>query len=58
MIPLNLRITVAEHLNHMTDGRWHDDCKYCLHRRVHGGTGVADADFIGLPAFPERTEPQ
>jgi hypothetical protein len=29
-----------EHLNHMTDGRWHDNCPYCLERRAHGGTGL------------------
>jgi hypothetical protein len=29
-----------EHLNHMTDGRWHDDCPFCLRRRVKGGTGL------------------
>lgn len=29
-----------DHLDHMTDGRWHDDCPYCLSRREHGGTGL------------------
>ena len=31
---------VNEHRNHMTDGRWHDDCRWCLRRRVHGGDGL------------------
>ncbi len=32
---------VQTHLQqHLTDGRWHDDCKYCLERRSKGGTGV------------------
>jgi hypothetical protein len=26
--------------DHLTDGRWHDECSYCLRRRVHGGTGI------------------
>ena len=30
-----------EHLRHMTDGLWHDDCKFCLRRRRRGGTGLA-----------------
>jgi hypothetical protein len=29
-----------EHLNHMTDGRWHDNCRFCLRRREKGGTGL------------------
>lgn len=29
-----------EHLNHMTDGRWHDACQFCLRRREKGGTGL------------------
>lgn len=30
-----------EHLfNHLTDGRFHGDCEFCLHRRRHGGTGI------------------
>lgn len=30
-----------EHLrNHLTDGWWHDDCKFCLRRRRYGGTGL------------------
>ena len=33
-----------EHLNHMTDGRWHDTCHWCLRRRVHSGTGIAEYD--------------
>ena len=28
------------HYSHLTDGRWHDDCRFCLVRRVHGGTGL------------------
>jgi hypothetical protein len=32
---------MREHLrNHLTDGRWHDSCKWCYRRRVEGGTGV------------------
>lgn len=31
---------VTEHLRHMTDGYWHDDCRWCLRRRRHGGTGL------------------
>ncbi len=31
----------AHHLRvHLTDGRWHDDCRWCRTRRVYGGTGV------------------
>jgi hypothetical protein len=31
----------AEHLRkHITDGRWHDRCKWCALRRLHGGNGV------------------
>jgi hypothetical protein len=29
-----------EHLNHMTDGRWHDGCRFCLRRREKGGSGL------------------
>lgn len=29
-----------EHLSHMTDGRWHDNCPFCLRRREKGGTGL------------------
>jgi hypothetical protein len=29
-----------EHLDHMTDGHWHDNCPYCLRRREKGGTGL------------------
>jgi hypothetical protein len=36
-------IAKAEHLWHMTDGHWHDDCRYCLQRRVTGGTGIPAA---------------
>jgi hypothetical protein len=36
---------VKEHLSHMTDGRWHDDCWYCLRRREKGGTGVPDDEL-------------
>jgi hypothetical protein len=24
----------------MTDGRWHDNCPFCLRRREKGGTGL------------------
>ena len=35
-----------EHLRyHLYDGRWHDDCTYCHHRRVHGGTGI----YVDVP---------
>jgi hypothetical protein len=30
----------TEHMSHLTDGKWHDECSYCLRRRVHGGTGL------------------
>jgi hypothetical protein len=30
----------AEHERHLTDGRWHDDCRSCLRRRERGGTGL------------------
>jgi hypothetical protein len=36
----------CEHLRHMTDGRWHDNCKWCLRRRVHGGSGLEDPATI------------
>lgn len=29
---------------HLTDGQWHDECHWCRYRRVHGGTGVTDAN--------------
>jgi hypothetical protein len=29
-----------EHLSHMTDGHWHDNCPYCLRRRQKSGTGL------------------
>lgn len=46
-------ITVEKHLrSHLTDGRWHDACRYCLRRRVHGGTGVLDADEPGTTGGP------
>jgi hypothetical protein len=32
--------THRPHLLHMTDGRWHDDCQYCLRRREKGRTGL------------------
>lgn len=32
---------LQRHLSqHLTDGRWHDGCSYCLQRRSKGGTGV------------------
>ena len=35
---------IAEHLRyHLTDGAWHDRCRFCRNRRVHGGTGVPSA---------------
>lgn len=27
--------------HHLTDGRWHDDCRWCLRRRIWGGNGTA-----------------
>lgn len=31
----------TEHLReHLTDGRWHDDCFYCRHRRIRSGNGT------------------
>ena len=35
-----------EHLRHMTDGWWHDDCRWCLNRRVHGGNGIPPEERI------------
>lgn len=36
-----------EHLReHLTDGRWHDDCGLCLRRRRHGGTGIRCQETI------------
>jgi hypothetical protein len=29
-----------EHLAHLTDGHWHDSCRFCLRRREKGGTGL------------------
>lgn len=38
---------VTEHLrDHLTDGCWHDDCEFCLRRRVHGGTGIRCPETI------------
>ncbi len=38
---LELAAAVYDHeRNHLTDGRWHDKCSFCLRRRVEGGTGV------------------
>ncbi len=34
---LNILIHLDDHLN---DGLWHDNCHYCMVRRVHGGTGI------------------
>lgn len=31
------------HLDHMTDGRWHDDCHWCLQRRRQGGAGLPES---------------
>ena len=42
-----------EHLNHMTDGRWHDACPMCLHRRVHSGTGIPEYDAYLRGQHPE-----
>ena len=36
----------TEHLWHMTDGRWHDDCEFCRRRRVDGGTGIRCLETI------------
>lgn len=37
----NTQIQITAHLQrHLTDGYWHDGCRYCLRRRVHGGTGL------------------
>lgn len=37
---------IAEHLRHMTDGHWHDRCRFCLRRRAKGGTGVLPEDYL------------
>ena len=44
---------IGEHLNHMTDGRWHDDCSYCLWRREKGGTGVPDDELAAYESALE-----
>ncbi|HEV8653163.1 MAG TPA: hypothetical protein VG276_28155 [Actinomycetes bacterium] len=44
-----------EHLRHMTDGRWHDDCRYCRRRREEGGTGVPPAEI--LRSYERRNGP-
>jgi hypothetical protein len=41
---------VAAHLWHMTDGHWHDHCRFCLRRREKGGNGVLPEDY--LPPVP------
>lgn len=36
---------ILDHLSrHLTDGRWHDDCRPCQNRRINGGTGVSEQD--------------
>jgi hypothetical protein len=62
-IRARIRLARAEHLCHMTDGRWHDDCRYCLQRRVTGGTGIPAAadqwDFDArLKAAADRATPR
>lgn len=32
---------IADHLWHLTDGHWHDGCRWCLQRRVKGGDGLS-----------------
>ncbi len=44
-----------EHLNHMTDGRRHDDCRFCLRRREKGGTGLEGEPVNEMPAWPRDT---
>ena len=41
-----------EHLVHMTDGRWHDDCRFCLRRRENGGTGLEGEPQPEVPPCP------
>lgn len=33
--------TREDHRLHETDGRWHDDCPYCIERRHYGGPPLA-----------------
>jgi hypothetical protein len=34
-------LTITDHLrDHLTDGRFHDGCRYCHRRRLDGGTGL------------------
>jgi hypothetical protein len=41
-----VRNSVEEHLrSHLTDGQWHDGCRHCQERRIHGGTGVSQQDM-------------
>lgn len=44
------RAAIDAHNRHMTDGRWHDDCRYCRNRRRFGGTGV-DIAFEGERSY-------
>jgi hypothetical protein len=38
------RAELVEHDQHLTDGHWHDNCRWCRRRRVHGGTGTEATD--------------
>lgn len=45
-------MSASSHLrDHLTDGRWHDDCRYCLRRRSEGGSGVEQ-----LTVKPEQVQ--
>jgi hypothetical protein len=44
-MPSETAWALREHLwSHLTDGYWHGGCRWCVERRVHGGTGVSDAE--------------
>jgi hypothetical protein len=45
-------VVLARHLQwHLTDGRWHDDCRWCLTRREFGGDGLSEAERSVAQAY-------
>ena len=38
------RLLIDHLVSHLTDGFWHDECRYCLARRRWGGNGVNDEE--------------
>ena len=53
MTGFHLTTEQCEHLDHMTDVRWHDHCPICLHRRTHGGTGIPKYDTYLRSQYPK-----